>query len=131
MADEILSQEDFDAELRQMTSPKMKRVALRYPATQCYRHANNPFWHVWIASYYMLNEEGPVFVVLMHGRDSTTPGSRVYHQDATLLLPCSCGKWQWPTERQLAERRAELARLQTQHAMKVRDLTREHGRSKA
>jgi hypothetical protein len=85
-------------------------LARRVPTTTCYRMRGNEGHYV-VASY----AENGTFT-LAHGRDSYLPGVGVFGITPDEVIPCGCGRWQWPTAEQ---RRATDARIERQHARLV------------
>ncbi len=77
----------------------VKRVALKYPATQCYRSSLDPSFHYTIHDYARDRRTDDVHVLLIHGSGSSRAGIKVY-DDPSQLVPCGCGKWAFPTVRE-------------------------------
>jgi len=87
-----------------------RELAERYPAVRnghvaCYRSTENPRHHYRIYSY---NEN--LTVTLIHGDDSSLPGVNTFGQPAEQLIACDCGKWEWPTEENIARTRERTER---------------------
>jgi hypothetical protein len=106
----------------------VRDLALKYPAVNehaagehdnllCYRSNKNPLYHYTIRSYDDDKPRGVVTVTLIHGSDSTLPGVATFGQDPAQLLPCGCGRWEWPTA---AQRDAAYKRMLDVHGRKRR-----------
>jgi len=72
-------------------------VARKYPCDRCYRSTENPGFHYWIYSYEE-NADWVCTLKLIHGLDSTLPGTYTFGQPPDQLLPCDCGKWEMPSK---------------------------------
>jgi hypothetical protein len=112
----------------------VREVALKYPAVNehaagehdnllCYRSNKNPLYHYTIRSYDDDKPRGVVTVTLIHGSDSTLPGVATFGQDAAQLLPCGCGRWEWPTaaQRDAAHKRMLDMQLRERRRMSKKD----------
>jgi len=100
---EFMLKYNNNSELRKwlLTRPaKIRRVVLKYPP-DCYLNINNA-GHYLLYSY---DEEldNSITVKLEHGRDSFLPGVIVFGIPLESLIPCSCGKWEKPTDKQAAD----------------------------
>lgn len=83
----------------------IQRMAAKFPPWHCYRLAKSG-GHYTIYSYC---ENGTV--MLTHGDDSTLPGVEVFGIAPDDLIVCDCGKWEFPTAKNIArtDRRIKLA----------------------
>lgn len=95
--------------------PRVAAVMRRYPAAICYRSTQNPKFHYTLYSVSEPKGTGdddnlPITVTLVHGRDSTLPGTATFGQDPDQLIRCNCGNWEGPTEDQRDDRTRHVER---------------------
>lgn len=95
-----------DAELEEFyagMSPVCAAVARRFPMTTCYTLGADG-GHYWIYSYTVDSRDPsvPPTLRLIHGADSFNPGTVVFGADPDELVRCDCGKWEYPSDEQLA-----------------------------
>jgi hypothetical protein len=76
--------------------PAVRAFAERYPFG-CYRDRSRG--HYQIISYEE-HTDGSVTMKILHGRDSTLPGTAVFGVTGADLVPCGCGQWEERTEDQ-------------------------------
>ena len=93
--------------------PHVQPIASKYPPAKdgvllCYRSTEHARLHYTIRSY-SENPNGTVTVTLVHGSDSSLPGIATFGQDPAQLLVCGCGKWEFPTDEQIAATASRLA----------------------
>lgn len=87
--------------------PKVRKIALAYPATQCYRATDNRGHYTIYCYSEPRSKYGRVTVKLIHGQDSYLPGVMVFGVNPKTLIPCDCGKWNPPTIEDCKQRKLE------------------------
>src|SRR5688572_25903245 len=99
--------EDFNA-WAETLPPPLRAIAEAYPMYECWRSTRNE-GHYRIISYSTpKGQPEPVTVTIAHGSDSYLPGVATYDQPPDQLIKCGCGKWEWPSQEQIARTRAYL-----------------------
>lgn len=93
--------EEWEREIERMPE-SLRDIGRRFPATTCYRAKDRPDGHYIIVAYDLDMQRKPV-VRVVHGADSYSPGIAVFGFDPETLTPCSCGKWEGPTDDQRVE----------------------------
>lgn len=77
---------------------KVREVARRYPAYECWRSDENPEFHYKIIDYAHHRATGEVLLTLVHARGTSRAGVATYGQAPGQLIRCGCGKWAPPTD---------------------------------
>ena len=90
---------------RKQAAKRLREAVEKYPPDTCYRDKDNDGHY--ILTNTDISYEGTITVCILHGRDSYLPGVLVFGVPPTELVRCDCGKWEPPTEHQIAERKLE------------------------
>lgn len=100
------SEEDLKLFKEWMESrPRKIRTVLEQhfnPPALCYRLSNDPNHRGHYAFYSIYErDDGKVLLTIAHGKDSFSPGLRVFGISPEEMVPCNCGKWEPPTQEQI------------------------------
>lgn len=105
----IFPDAEFEADLPNMPSDKMREVAKQYPGNYCYRRLEPSKRTHYVITAYDETPEGEIVVRLLHGSDSFLPGIEVFGVAPATLVRCSCGQWTLPSDEELEQSLARVA----------------------
>ena len=90
---------------RKQAEERLREAVEKYPPDTCYRLKD--YDGHYILTNTDISHDGKITVRILPSRDSYLPGVLVFGVLPTELVRCDCGKWEPPTEDQIAERKLE------------------------